>query len=83
MDKILVSIYVLTIGEEYDIYIPINEKVSDIISLIQNTVREMSGNYYQINSNALLYNGIDGNIINSNNIVKFSGLTNGACLLLI
>ena len=83
MDKILVSIYVLTIGEEYDIYIPINEKVSDIISLIQNSVREMSGNYYQINTNAMLYSGIDGNIINSNNIVKFSGLTNGARLLLI
>ena len=43
----------------------------------------MSGNYYQINTNAMLYSGIDGNIINSNNIVKFSGLTNGARLLLI
>lgn len=83
MDKILVSIYVLTIDEEYDMFIPINEKVSDIIGLIQNNVKEMSGDYYQINPNALLYNGIDGNIINSNNIVKFSGLTNGARLLLI
>ncbi len=83
MDKILVSIYVLAIDEEYDMFIPINEKVADIIGLIQNTVKEMSGDYYQINANALLYNGIDGNIINSNNIVKFSGLTNGARLLLI
>ncbi len=83
MDKILVSIYVLTIGEEYDMYIPINEKVSDVITLVQNTVKDMSGNFYQINANATLYSGIDGNIINSNNIVKFSGLTNGARLLLI
>ncbi len=83
MDKILVSVYVLAIDEEYDMYIPINEKVSNLVDLIQNAVKELSGDYYKINSKALLYNGIDGNIINSNNIVKFSGLTNGARLLLI
>lgn len=83
MDKILVSIYVLAIDEEYDMFIPINEKVSNIVDLIQQTIKELSGGYYQINSKALLYNGIDGNIINSNNIVKFSGLKNGSRLLLI
>ena len=83
MDKILISVYVLTIGEEYDMFIPINENVSVVIDLIQNTVKELSGNYYQINTKALLFNGIDGNVINSNNIVKFSGLTNGARLLLV
>lgn len=83
MDKILVSIYVLAIDEEYDMYIPINESVSNIIELVQNTVKDLSGGYYQINNKAILYNGIDGNMVNANNIVKFSGLTNGARLLLI
>lgn len=83
MDKILVSVFVLTIGEEYDMFVPINEKVFDVINLIQSTIKELSGNYYQINPKALLYNGIDGKVINSNNIVKFSGLTNGARLLLV
>lgn len=83
MDKILVGIYVLAIDEEYDMFIPINEKVSNIVDLVQQTIKELSGGYYQINSKALLYNGIDGNIINSNNIVKFSGLKNGSRLLLI
>ena len=41
MDKILVSIYVLAIDEEYDMYIPINEKVSNIIELVQNTVKDL------------------------------------------
>ncbi len=83
MDKILISVYVLAIDEEYDMFIPINEKVSNVVDLIQQSVNELSGGYYQINSKALLYNGIDGNIINSNNIVKFSGLKNGSRLLLI
>lgn len=83
MDKILVSVYVLAIDEEYDMYIPINEKVATIVELIQNTIKELSGDYYQINTKALLYNGVDGKIINNNNIVKFSGLKNGTRVLLI
>lgn len=83
MDKILISVYALAIDEEYDMFIPINETVTTIIELIQNTIKELSGNYYQINPKALLYNSLDGNIINSNNIVKLSGLKNGARLLLI
>ncbi len=83
MDKILVSVYALAIDEEYDMFIPINEKVSNIIELIQNTIKELSGNYYQVNPKAFLYNSIDGAIINNNNIVKLSGLKNGARLLLI
>ena len=34
MDKILVSIYVLTIDETYDIYILINKKAKETIKLI-------------------------------------------------
>ncbi len=83
MDKILVSVYALAIDEEYDMFVPINEKVVNIIALIQNTIKDLSGGYYQVNPQALLYNGVDGSIINSNNIVKFSGLKNGARLLLI
>ena len=50
-------------------------KLLNIIALIQNTIKDLSGGYYQVNPQALLYNGVDGSIINSNNnIVKFSGL---------
>lgn len=83
MDKILISIYVLSIGEEYDLFVPINEYVGNIIEVIQNSIKELSGNYYVINPSAVLYNGIDGKVINNNNIVKFSGLQNGSKVLLV
>lgn len=83
MNKILISVYVLTIEEEYDMFIPINENMKNVLNLIQQTVTELSDGYYVINQNALLYNGIDGKIINNNNIVKFSGLKNGSRVLLV
>ena len=83
MDEILISVYVLALDEEYDIFISINEKVSHILDLIQMTIKELSGTYYQISKNAKLYNGVDGTLVNVNNIVKFSGLTNGGRLLLL
>ena len=83
MDQILVNIYVLTIDDNFDMFIPINENVSNLITKIQKSIYELSNEEYVINPNAVLYNGIDGKIINPNNIVKFSGLTNGSRLLLV
>ena len=83
MDKILISVYVLSIGEEYDLFIPINEKVSDVIHVIQKSIYELSGGYYKIKDTAYLCDGIEAKIINKNNIVKFSGIRNGARLLLV
>lgn len=83
MEKILISVYVMTIDEEYDLFVPINEKVGNIVTLVQQSIKDFSGDVYQINPNALLYNSLDGKVINNNNIVKFSGLTNGARLLLV
>lgn len=82
MDKILVSIYVLTIDEEYDLFVSINETVKESLEIIQNAIKELSGGSYQIHPEANLYSGLDGRVVNPHNLVKFSGLANGARLLL-
>lgn len=83
MNKILVTFYVPTIDEEYNLFIPINLKLSDALKLIQQAIFDLSGEYYVINSNAVLIDSLEGKIINSNNIVKFSGLRNGSKVMLI
>ena len=35
MDKVLVSIYVPSIEQEYNVYLPINKKIGNIIYLIK------------------------------------------------
>lgn len=83
MNKILVSVKVPTIEEEYDLFIPIGEKMSEILLLIQKSINELSDGYYVVNENANLYDSINGKVINKNNIVKFSGLKNGSKVILL
>lgn len=81
MDKILVTFYLPCIDEQYDMFVPINMNVKKLISLIQNTIVEETDGGYMVNNNAVLIDA-NGNIVNSNNIVKFSGLTNGCKVIL-
>ncbi len=83
MDKILVTIYVATIDESYDMFLPINMRVKTATELIQKVIKDLSDDNYLINQNALLYDAISGLVININNIVKDSGIVNGSKLLLI
>ena len=83
MDKILVTVYAATIDESYDIFIPINIKVKTATELIQRVINNLSDETYLINENALLYDAVTGYIINTNNIVKDSGIKNGCKLLLV
>jgi hypothetical protein len=82
MDKILISIYVLRIDETYDIYVPINKNTKEALDIIQEEIVRLSNENYIINEKAMLYTE-DGTIINTSNMVRFSGLTNGQKLLLV
>lgn len=82
MDKILVTIYVLSIEHEFDVFLPIGETVSNVLDLIQDSLVDLSNNNYIKKENVFLYDN-EGNIINPNNIIKYSGLKNGekVCLM--
>ena len=84
MKKILVSIFVLALGEGYDLFIPIDINMRDALSLIQKSIQELSDGEYIIKpeDKILMYNE-EGNMINTNNIVKFSGLKNGCKVMMI
>ncbi len=82
MNEILVTVFVLGLGEEYDIFLPIGIKMSDGIAMIQNTIRELSEDNYVVHDDAKLYSSLDGKLINLENVVKFSGLKNGCKVLL-
>ena len=64
MDKILVSIYVVSLDE------------------FQNTITELSSGNYIKHNGAMLLNS-EGNLLNVNNPVRLSGLTNGCQIMLV
>lgn len=82
MNKILVTFYVLSLDEVYDVLLPINLKMSEVYDLIQNTIFELSSGNYVKHDNVILL-GMDGKVINSNNLVRLSGLTNGCRVVLL
>lgn len=81
MDEILVTIYVLALQKEFDIFLPINMHMKEALNLIQNSIQELDDNY-QILPNPILYCESGSKVINLNNTVKFSGLQNGCKVLL-
>ena len=82
MDKVLVTIYVPSIDENYNVYLPINLKLLDVINAFQNDLVNLSNNNYEIIENPILYNDMDGKILNLNNIVKDCGIKMGCKILL-
>lgn len=82
MNKILITVYVLSLDESYDVLVPINLKMNEVFDLIQNTICELSSNNYEKHDDVYLLNK-DGKIINSNNMARLSGLTNGCRVVLI
>lgn len=83
MNKILVLVYIPSIEQEYDIYIPINKKIGTIKNTIINSVLELSeGNLKNID-NLRLYDKETSIIFDNNIIVKNSGIKNGSKLILM
>lgn len=83
MKRILITVYVLYTDEEYDMFVPIGIKVANLIDLIQKTICELDEQNYVIHNSAeILLINEDGNVINPNNIVKFSGLRNGSRIIM-
>lgn len=83
MDKLLVSVFVPSVDDTFNIQIPINLEMKNVVNFIQEAISDITGKAYQIDPNARLYDRNTGCLINTNNIVKFSGLKNGALIMLI
>lgn len=82
-NKILVKVYVVSISEEYDIYIPVNESIKGIIELIVKSVSELSDRILPVNDNYCLLNCENNFLYNYSLIVRDTDIINGKKLFLI
>lgn len=83
MNKILINFIIPSIDRDFDLEVPINIGVNTLIDLLQKSVKELTNNAFIIKDNVKLYDKNTGDLINKNNIVKDSGMTNGSCIMLI
>ena len=82
MNKLLIEVYVPSIGSTFDVSIPRNSMVSEILPLIVTAVTQLSDGLFVPNDTALC-NGTTGAIYCHNMSVDDMQLKNGSRLMLI
>lgn len=83
MNEVLVKLYVPTIGEQFDIWIPVNKKIHTIITLLVRAVNEFTKGYYLPNKMPYLYDKETVKVFDINLRVIETNIRNGSELILI
>ena len=83
MNKILVEVYVPTIEKKYDVLLPINKKIHQIISLMVKAINELCGGYYTPSTMPILYDKLTAKPYDVNLSLASSDIRNGTELILM
>ena len=83
MNKVLVNLYVPVLEVEYDIWLPLNKKIANVITLLVKAINEFSGGYYNPVKMPYLYDKLTGEVYDVNLNIKDANIKNGAKIILI
>ena len=83
MNELLVKLYVPTIDQQYDIWLPINKKIDTIITLLVKAVNEFTKGYYTPSKMPYLYDKVTTNAFDINLRVIDTEIRNGTELIMI
>jgi len=78
-NKFLVDLYVLSLDKHYELFIPVDEKVGNIIKLLNKSLLEVLLG----NRSFTILNLYSGNVYRNNDIIRDTDIQNGAKLILI
>lgn len=78
-NKVLVSIYIVSLSKSFEIFIPINEKVGNIAKLLSNTLIDS----IDLSRNNVVMNMDSGVIYKNNDIVRATDIRNDTKLVLL
>lgn len=83
MDKVIVEVYVPVIDNTFDMFLPLQSPMSEVLELMKRAVIEMSDGRFQADENTILCRREDGTILNINLSVYELGIQNGTKLMLV
>ena len=81
-NKILIKLIVPSLMEEFDIFIPVNERISKIKELLINSIFELSDNALDTRLIYSLINPETGEIYNNNLIIRNTNIRNNTRLVM-
>ena len=82
-NKVLVEIAVPAAGEKFDVFIPTESKMSEVLKLVSTVLSDLSGGRYKASETAVLCSAETGMIYDINTEVAELGIMNGSRLMLI
>jgi hypothetical protein len=83
MNKVLVEIFLPAADRSFDVYIPLESKMSEVVTLVAALLSELSDGKYKATKDAVLCDAETGIIYNINLAVAELGIKNGSRLMLI
>ncbi len=82
-NKALVEVFVPAAAKKFDVYIPLEIKMSEAVRLVAAALSELSDNKYKATADAVLCDADTGIIYNINVEVAELGIKTGSRLMLI
>lgn len=81
-NKVNVDLIVPSIGEKFNIFIPVNKSIGEVIVILNQTINSIDNSFPIVNNLSIL-NVLENTIYDTNVIVKQSNIKNGSILALI
>lgn len=78
-NKLFINLYVLVLDKHFELFLPVDEKIGNIVKLLDKTLLDV----YSNNKDFSLLNLYSGNLYRNNDIVRNTDIQNGARLILI
>lgn len=82
-NKVLVKLIVPEIDQEYDVYLPINKKIGNIINLLNEALVELTNGEIAASNKNSLFNSITNEIYNPDKQLIETNIRNGSILILL
>lgn len=82
-NKVLVEISVPAAGRTYDVYIPLESKMSEVVKMVAGALSDLSEGKYKATDEAILCDAETGTVFDVNIEVAELGIKTGSRLMLI
>lgn len=81
--KVLVSINVPSLETKFDVYIPVNRKVYNVINMFKTSLYELSLGSFDMQNDYILYNALTGAVYDMNVLIRDTDIRNGSSIILL
>jgi len=82
-NKYLIELKIPELDKKYDIFVPVNKKLFNVIDLILKSIYELNNLDYSNIKKRNLINKYTGEVYNVNKLIRDTSIKNGTCLILI